>query len=58
MANTKEKNKTWYVVIVKRSVGIDKYYRKDFSDAINLKAMNEQLYPKAEIELKEADIIK
>ena len=40
----------YYVVIVKRNrVGIDKYYRKEEKDAIALKKMMGDIYPKATI---------
>ena len=40
----------YYVCIVKRNkIGIDKYYRKEEQDAMALKIMNENLYPKARV---------
>lgn len=45
-----EKAVEYYVCIVKRNkVGIDKYYRKEERDAIALKKMNSDLYPKATV---------
>lgn len=51
-------NQKWYVVIVTRPVGIDKYYRKEKDVAYGLKKLNEDIYPKAKVELIEEDLPK
>lgn len=50
------KKQKYYVVTVCRSVGIDKYYRKDEDTARSIKKLNEELYPKATVELSEEEI--
>ena len=50
------KTKTYWVVIVKRALGIDKYYRKTEVNAIEIKNMNKNLYPNAEITICQEEV--
>ena len=50
------KTKTYYVVVVKRTIGIDKYYRKIEAQAIELKIMNENLYPNARVTIEKEEV--
>ena len=50
------KTKTYYVVVVNRSIGIDKYYRKTEVQEIELKNMNKNLYPNARITIEKEEV--
>lgn len=47
------KKQHFYVVVMRRALGIDKYYRKNEQDATRLLKMLEDLYPLAEFEYYE-----
>ena len=50
------KTKEYWVVIVERSIGIDKLYRKTEANAIEVKNMYKDLYPKAKITLTKEEV--
>ena len=50
------KTKEYWVVIVKRPIGIDKLYRKTEVNAIEIKNMYKNLYPTANITLTKEEV--
>lgn len=50
------KKQKFYVVVMRRPIGIDKYYRKNEQDATSVLRMLEDLYPKAKFEYFEEEI--